>query len=117
MTGVALAYTFPALVPTLDAANALVPINVATCLYFGGFIITYDKIPDGWEWYSYTVFLRYAWTALMVNEFENRDPMTLKFYSIEDENEWDNFGWVCLIFAIVAVIGGLAVQYLDFSQR
>jgi hypothetical protein len=43
--------------------------------------------------------------------------MILRFYSIEDENEWENLGLVCLIFAIVAVIGGLAVQYLDFSQR
>jgi hypothetical protein len=117
MTGVVLAYTIAALVPSLDAANALLPIYVATCLYFGGFMITFDKIPEGWKWYSYTVFIRYSWTAFMVNEFEETNPATLKFYSIENENKWDNLGWLCLIFAIVAVIGGLAVQFVDYSSR
>ena len=81
MTGIALAYTFAALVPTLDAADAILPIYVTGCLYYGGFVITFDKIPESWEWHSYTVFLRYAWTALMVNEYEDRNPMILKFFT------------------------------------
>ena len=40
MTGICLAYAVAALVPTMDAANALLPTYVTTCLYFGGLFIT-----------------------------------------------------------------------------
>jgi len=41
MTGICLAYAVAALVPTMDAANALLPTYVTTCLYFGGLFITF----------------------------------------------------------------------------
>ena len=59
MTGTILAYSIAAAVPSLEAANALLPTYVTTCMYFGGLFIIYDKIPEGWQWYSYTTFLRY----------------------------------------------------------
>ena len=124
MTGIALAYTIAALVPSLDAANALLPLYVATCLYFGGFLIVTDKIPKGWLWYSYTVFLRYGWTALMVNQFQDNDSKLsagsngiLEFYGLENQDKWANFGWLCLIFSIVALIGACAMQFIDYSRR
>ena len=60
-----------ALVPTMDAANAMLPTYVTTCLYFGGLFITFDKIPEGWYWFSWTSFLRYSWGAQMLNQYQN----------------------------------------------
>ena len=71
MTGICLAYAVAALVPTMDAANALLPTYVTTCLYFGGLFITFDKIPEGWYWFSWTSFLRYSWGAQMLNQYQN----------------------------------------------
>lgn len=71
MTGICLAYAVAALVPTMDAANALLPTYVTTCLYFGGLFITFEKIPEGWYWFSWTSFLRYSWGAQMLNQYQN----------------------------------------------
>jgi len=71
MTGICLAYAIAALVPTMDAANALLPTYVTTCMYFGGLFITFDKIPEGWYWFSWASFLRYSWGAQMLNQYQN----------------------------------------------
>merc|ERR1711924_524407 len=69
MIGIVLAYAVAAAVPTMDAATALLPTYVTFCMYFGGLFLLFDKIPLGWRWFSYTTFLRYAWSAAMVNQF------------------------------------------------
>jgi len=71
MTGICLAYAVAALVPSMDAANALLPTYVTTCMYFGGLFLLFEKIPAGWYWFSWTSFLRYSWGAMMLNSFRN----------------------------------------------
>ena len=58
MTGIVLAYAVAAIVPTWEAANAVLPTYVTICMYFGGLFIVFDKIPPGWAWFSWTSFLR-----------------------------------------------------------
>ena len=41
----------------------------------------------------------------------------LQYYQIEDEAIWENFGWLCLIFAVVFILGDIAVTFLDWSKR
>eukprot|EP00438_Fugacium_kawagutii_P019626 Skav232799 [mRNA] locus=scaffold614:318390:319139:+ [translate_table: standard] len=82
MVGIVLAYAVAAVAPNMEAANALLPTYVTTCLYFGllamqfqsvsGLFIVFEKIPDGWYWYSWTSFLRYAWGMLMLNQFQDQ---------------------------------------------
>jgi ATP-binding cassette subfamily G (WHITE) protein 2 len=45
MTGIILAYAIAAIVPTMEAANAVLPTYVTICMFFGGLIIVFDKIP------------------------------------------------------------------------
>lgn len=73
MVGIALAYAVAAVAPNMEAANALLPTYVTTCMYFGGLFLVFDKMPLGWKWYSWTSFLRYAWGALMLNQFKDSD--------------------------------------------
>ena len=72
MTGIVLAYGVASVVPTMDAANALLPTYVTFCLYFGGLFLNFDKIPPGWYWFSWTSFLRYSWGAHMLNQYQTR---------------------------------------------
>jgi ATP-binding cassette, subfamily G (WHITE), member 2 len=60
--------------PNMDVANALLPTYVVTLLFFAGFLLRFDDMPPWWKWYSYINFLRYAWSAVMVNNFEDGDP-------------------------------------------
>ena len=56
----------------MDTANAALPAYVTTLLFFSGFLITWGKIPKYWIWAAYLDFLRYAWGALMINQFQHQ---------------------------------------------
>jgi ATP-binding cassette subfamily G (WHITE) protein 2 len=119
-----------------EAANALLPTYVTICLYFGGLFIVFDKIPKGWEWFSYTSFMRYSWGAFMLNNFNedaatskvhvffdaNGNPQTvLEFYGMTDGPIMDSIG-VCLglltlLLAIFTVLGVLALVYIRHEKR
>jgi ABC-type multidrug transport system ATPase subunit len=68
-TGIALAYCCGAVARNMDEANTLLPIYNVTGMFFTGVLFTYNEIPSGWRWYTWTVFVRYAWSAHMVNNF------------------------------------------------
>ena len=36
-----------------------------------GLFILFDKIPSGWQWFSWTSFLRYSWGAQMLNQYQH----------------------------------------------
>jgi hypothetical protein len=42
----------------MDTANTVLPLYVTMLLFFAGFLITFDKIPPWWGWFSYINFLR-----------------------------------------------------------
>mmetsp|Transcript_70151 Transcript_70151/g.124851 ORF Transcript_70151/g.124851 Transcript_70151/m.124851 type:complete len:627 (+) Transcript_70151:111-1991(+) len=68
-TGIALAYCCGAIARNMDEANTLLPVYNVTGMFFTGALFTYDQIPSGWKWYTWTCFVRYAWCAMMVNNF------------------------------------------------
>merc|ERR1711871_1188632 len=128
MMGIVLAYGVAALVPSMEAANATLPTYVTTCMYFGGLFIVFDKIPSGWEWFSWTSFLRYSWGALMLNQFEDssqgraavfigqdatKSPITvLDFYGFDNgvmEDLWACIGLLCLLLGFWSCVGCLAL--------
>ncbi|CAE8602292.1 unnamed protein product, partial [Polarella glacialis] len=131
MVGIVLAYAVAAVAPTMEAANALLPTYVTTCMYFGGLFIVFDKIPIGWSWYSWTSFLRYAWGALMLNQFKDQDTGKLKvFYSDDqamtilefykmDEGIMDSVGCcmgilagLCVIFGCLGALGVTKISHV-----
>merc|ERR1712157_688584 len=71
--GIVLAYLVAAFSPTVDSANAFLPCYVTLCLFFVGLLIPYDDIPIYWQWFSYITFLKYSWSALMINEYNAID--------------------------------------------
>lgn len=53
-----LAYFVAALAPSMDVANAALPVYVTTLLFFGGFLFTFSTMPPWWKWYSFINPLR-----------------------------------------------------------
>lgn len=49
-------------------------------MFLGGLLINYDKIPGGWEWFSWTSFLRYSWGMILLNQFEDSGPGTVEVF-------------------------------------
>ncbi len=140
-----IAYTVAAASPTMDVANAALPVYVSSLLYFAGarpppaaplpvrprppppgpacpppalppararrrkrrapqspharaaaagFLLRFEDIPPWWRWFSYANPLRYAWTALMVNQFGAANPRflgsvtVLQYFGIEGQPVW-----------------------------
>jgi hypothetical protein len=45
-----LAYFIAGMSPNMDVANAALPAYVVTLLFFGGFLLRWDDIPNYWKW-------------------------------------------------------------------
>lgn len=134
MLGIILAYAVAALVPTMAAANALLPLYVTIDLFFGGFFIVFDKIPKGWEWFSWLSFMRYCWGAMMNNQFEdtesgtaevfndenNEQESVLEFYAMEGSimgSLWACIGLLGVLIGGWTIVGVLALTYIRHDSR
>ena len=134
MTGICLAYGVAAIVPTMEAANALLPVYVTVCMYFGGLFLLFDKIPVYWEWFSWTSFLRYSWGAMMNNQFrdssvgnitgfansDGRLVDVLEFYAIEGPvmgSFWACTGFLAMLTLSFAMCGACSLKHMRHSRR
>merc|ERR1719265_480675 len=134
MLGIVLAYAVAAVAPNMEAANALLPTYVTICMYFGGFFLLFEKIPTGWQWFSYTSFLRYSWGALMLNNYEGTDlgtiplfvdkdgvPQTvLQFYGMDDGIMSSLSGCLGILTAMIfifASLGALGIAKVSHIKR
>ena len=53
-----LAYLVAALAPSMEVANAALPLYVVTLLYYAGFLLRWKNIPNYWKWCGSRVALR-----------------------------------------------------------
>ena len=135
MTGICLAYGVAALVPTMEAANAVLPTYVTMCMYFGGLFLLFDKIPKAWDWFSWTSFLRYSWGAMMNNQYSNTAVGEVKafyneeaetalnvneFYGIEGDimgSVWACVGLLALLMLCFATCGACTLSFVRHGAR
>ncbi|CAD7940508.1 unnamed protein product [Amoebophrya sp. A25] len=137
MLGIVLAYLFAAVSPNMDVANALLPTYVTLCMYFGGLFIVFSKIGAGWYWFSWISFLRYAWGAMMVNNYADADgpnepggqrvlfqegvPLTvLEFYELEGDvmgNEWIQLLLLAVQLVFFSTLGAYTLKYVRHGSR
>eukprot|EP00026_Physarum_polycephalum_P005101 Phypoly_transcript_05129.p1 GENE.Phypoly_transcript_05129~~Phypoly_transcript_05129.p1 ORF type:complete len:566 (+),score=66.71 Phypoly_transcript_05129:42-1700(+) len=58
-----------AFAPNINVANILVPVILVTFIIFSGFLRNSNQYPKFWIWMEYLSFFRYAYQALVCNEF------------------------------------------------
>lgn len=56
----------------MDVANAALPAYVTVLLFFVGLLLRPQDQPKYWSWFAYINFLKYAWAAQMVNQYEHQ---------------------------------------------
>ena len=132
--GIILAYAVAAVAPSMEAANAILPTLVTIWMYFGGLFIVFDKIPVGWYWFSWTSFLRYAWGALMLNQFQDQvngelpvffgdggEPLNvLEFYGMRPPimgSVGACLGLLVALLGVFAVLGILGLKFVRHDKR
>ncbi|KAF5832767.1 P-loop containing nucleoside triphosphate hydrolase protein [Dunaliella salina] len=123
INGIVLAYFIAALSPTMDVANALLPLYAVTLLFFAGFLFRFDNIPPWWKWYSYLNFLRYAWSALMRNQFDAMgDPHFLDttisdYYNIGGIDPDAHVGFLALFFPVFFMLAWTTMSFKKYADR
>ena len=80
----ALGYFIAAISPNMDIANAGLPAYITVLLFFVGQLLRNQDQPVYWRWFSYLDFLKYAWGAQMINQFEGSKAMALDFQTVRD---------------------------------
>ena len=87
-------------------------------LFFLGFLIRQGSMPAYWGWWApYIDFMRYAFFALMANEFEGRPDVlldgvpVLEFYDITD-SKWAYLGYEALFFAAFFCLAFLVSAFI-----
>ncbi|EFN51572.1 hypothetical protein CHLNCDRAFT_140061 [Chlorella variabilis] len=120
-TGIVLAYTVAALSPNMDVANAALPTYVVSLLFFSGFLVRFDAIPNYWKWYSYIDFLKYAWGALMKNQFNGdrnvqfvEGTTVLDYYGLAGINPWV---WLVIEACFFITFFGFAFLALSYVRH
>lgn len=78
----AIGYFIAAISPNMDMANAALPAYVTVLLFFVGLLLRNQDQPIYWRWFSNLDFLRFAWSAQMINQFEGSKAMALDFQSV-----------------------------------
>lgn len=121
--GVILAYLISALSPNMEAANALLPTYVVTLLFFAGFLIKPTDTPVYWKWYTHIDLMKFSWGALMINQWEDNDPVflegrtILQEYDLKGEDKWSYLGLLVAFFTIFFALAYLALSHIDHSRR
>ena len=72
--------------------------------------------------YSKIDFVRYGFTALLVNQFEHKhlrlnDEPVLQFYGVEHENKWAALAYTSLFFVGFSFLSFIALKYVRHNKR
>lgn len=127
--GIALAYVCAGIAVNMDMANTLLPLYNTVQLLFSGILIRLSDIPDGWMWWTHTLFVRYGWQALMLNHFKQEEPKVFlvedgsyqgmtEYYGADRPNTVEkNVGFLVLIWLIFLVITGIVMSNVRHQNR
>jgi len=72
MAAIFLSTAIAALIPNIEVGQVVTPPIVIVFFIFAGIFINVDSLPNGSAWVSQISFLKWAYQAVMINEFTGR---------------------------------------------
>ena len=72
MTAIFLATAIAALIPNIEIGQVVTPPVIIVFFIFAGVFINVDSLPNGSAWVAQVSLLKWAYQALMLNEFTGR---------------------------------------------
>jgi ATP-binding cassette subfamily G (WHITE) protein 2 len=74
--------------------------------------------------YRYTEdLMKYSWGALMINQWEENDPLfldgrtVLEEYDLKDSDKWGYLGLLVVFFTVFFTLAFLALSFINHSRR
>lgn len=110
-------FAIATLSPNLGVAMALAPLLLILLILGSGFWVLPSQIPGGWIWLYYISFFRFAFQALMVNEFSGTDAAALAAYEISGLSIMENFMCLWAIVIVLRVVSYLFLLVLYRDKR
>jgi len=103
-------------------------VNVALAIYFlalvyslllGGFIVSPSDLPQSLSWALYTSYFYYGFSALGVNEFENKEygEDALEKLGLSDISKYLSFYILMAIFFVLRVITYVLLRFVHSERR
>ena len=108
-------FAIATLSPNLGVAMALAPMLLILLILGSGFWVLPSQMPGGWVWLRYISFFRFAFQALMVNEFSGTpEEAALQAFEISGLTIMENF---LVLWAIMIILRVLSYIFLLFLYR
>ena len=122
--GIASAYFIAAMSPSIDVANAAVPIYGVLCMFFAGFLIRRQDMGWWWRWYLYCTPTFYAVSSQVSNFFAgNRDIVFLdgltvsQYYGVDWLPAWGFVGMQLIFPVVFLTLAWLALAFKTTIKR
>jgi ATP-binding cassette subfamily G (WHITE) protein 2 len=107
ITGITVSYAICSVSPSIDVANAAVPIFGVICMFFSGFLIRMESIGWYWRWLVYLTPTYYSFGAQMRNFFSGErnfpylgSSSVTSYYGLDWLSAWEFVAMQC-IFVVV----------------
>eukprot|EP00050_Salpingoeca_kvevrii_P011111 m.12819 g.12819 ORF g.12819 m.12819 type:complete len:185 (+) comp3261_c0_seq2:1468-2022(+) len=126
LTATSFGMCISAMTPNIEVAGLIAPITLILMMLFGGFYINVESIPDWLIWLESISFIKYAYQALLVNEFDggtysceeafnclDTGDKVLDSLSMDDVHYWEEFGKLMALAVGFRIIGYFALRYFS----
>lgn len=116
-------YAIASISPNLNFVIAAIPAWAVCNIFFTWLLIRNPDIPGYWQWWARIVFPRYAWSAVMINQFGESNPViannqtVLDYFSLDGQSAWANLGNVTIFFAFFSTCAWAGLTWVRWQQR
>eukprot|EP00890_Picochlorum_soloecismus_P003061 jgi/Picsp_1/3756/NSC_06591-R1_abc family transporter: multidrug len=124
IAGITVSYAICSVSPSIDVANAAVPIFGVICLFFSGYLIRLDDIGWWWRWFVYLTPTFYSFGAQMNNFFQGdrnfpylgSDSVT-KYFGFDFFTGWEFLGMQFIFPIVYFFLAWLGLTYYKPVKR
>lgn len=124
IAGITVSYAICSVSPSIDVANAAVPIFGVICLFFSGYLIRLEDIGWWWRWFVYITPTFYSFGAQMNNFFQGdrnfpylgSDSVT-KYFGFDFFTGWEFLGMQLIFPVVYFFLAWLGLTYYKPVKR
>mmetsp|Transcript_144 Transcript_144/g.316 ORF Transcript_144/g.316 Transcript_144/m.316 type:complete len:615 (-) Transcript_144:60-1904(-) len=118
IAGITVSYAICSVSPSIDVANAAVPIFGVICLFFSGYLIRADSIGWWWRWMLYLTPTYYGFGAQMNNFFSGErnfpflgSPSVTSYFGMDWLTAWEFVGMQLIFPCVFFFLAWLGLTY------
>jgi ATP-binding cassette subfamily G (WHITE) protein 2 len=124
IAGIMVSYAICSISPSIDVANAAVPIFGVICLFFSGFLILISSVGWWWRWLVYACPTFWSFGAQMNNFFSGdrnipylESPSVTSHYGFDWMSAWEFVAMQVIFVVLFFILALLGLTYYKPISR